>query len=110
MRDGCYFLHKQGLYETGTTPLALVWKDAHCSRYILDTDAEGVVPELQQLTLTWRMDGTVATEDEPPVVLARMPSTFSAGRKLRWGPPSGPCTPGKGASRAIMTSSHWAYW
>ena len=85
VRDGCYFLHKHSLYVPEATPLALLWKDAACSPYALDTDAHGVVPEQQLLVLAWRMDGTVATQDEPPVVLGRMPTDFaqSLGRKLR---------------------------
>ena len=92
-RDGCLFLHSQGLYTIGVSPLALVWKDEQCSRYFLDTDADGVVPRQQQLTLAWQMDGTLATEDDPPVVLARMPAGFgqSRGRKLRCGAASGVC-------------------
>lgn len=41
-RDGILLLHKEGQYEPGTsTPLALLWKDAACSRYFIDTDAAG---------------------------------------------------------------------
>ena len=40
-RDGILLLHKEGQYSPGQTPLALVWKDAACSRYFLDTDAAG---------------------------------------------------------------------
>ncbi len=45
-------------------------------RYLLDTDQEGKATEEQHLTLTYRMDGTVATEDEPPVVLGQLPASF----------------------------------
>lgn len=30
-----------------SSPLALLWKDTACSRYLLDTDPSGVVPPLQ---------------------------------------------------------------
>ena len=46
-RDGLYFLHKEGHYSLDTTPLAVLWKDEACSPYIIDTDANGVVPEHQ---------------------------------------------------------------
>lgn len=72
-RDGLLLLHKELQYASGITPLALVWKDANCSRYFIDTDAQGLVPERQQVILEYRMDCTVATEDEPPVVLGRIP-------------------------------------
>lgn len=39
-RDGLLLLHKEGQYHTGHTPLALLWKDAACSRYVIDTDAQ----------------------------------------------------------------------
>jgi snurportin-1 len=32
----------------------------------------------QQLVLEYRMDRTVATQDEPPAVLGRMPASFVA--------------------------------
>ncbi|KAK9808700.1 hypothetical protein WJX72_002173 [[Myrmecia] bisecta] len=86
-RDGCYLLHKEGQYELGPSPLALLWKDAACSSFLVDTDASGVVPQYQQLVLEYRMDRTVATSDDPPVVLGRMPDAFvqSLGDKLRPG-------------------------
>lgn len=36
-------------YQTGNTPLALVWKDENCSQYVLDTDSKGQVPSQQQV-------------------------------------------------------------
>ena len=42
VRDGLSILHREGRYEAGRgTPLALLWKDAACSRYLLETDAAG---------------------------------------------------------------------
>jgi len=43
-----------------------------------DTDADGIVPPHQQVVLTYRADATVATADEPPVVLGRMPQDWVA--------------------------------
>jgi hypothetical protein len=37
-RDG---LHKEGHYTLGQSPLALIWKDASCCRFLLDTDLNG---------------------------------------------------------------------
>jgi snurportin-1 len=79
-RDGLYLLHCEGRYQQGSpSPLALTWKDAACSSYYIDTDARGVVPEHQQVTLVLQLDGGVATHDEAPLVLGRMPAQFMAG-------------------------------
>ncbi|KAK9832305.1 hypothetical protein WJX74_005806 [Apatococcus lobatus] len=75
-RDGLLLLHKEGHYHQGPTPLALLWKDAACSRYVIDTDAKGVIPEHQQVVLEFRMDHTVATGDDPPQVVGKLPSSF----------------------------------
>ncbi|KAG2441934.1 hypothetical protein HXX76_003539 [Chlamydomonas incerta] len=86
MRDGLYLLHRQGHYVPGPapSPLALLWKDLGCSRYLMDTDAKGLPLEHQQAILAYRADRTVATEDDPPVVLGRLPEAFvtSAGERL----------------------------
>ncbi|KAG2451618.1 hypothetical protein HYH02_003399 [Chlamydomonas schloesseri] len=87
MRDGLYLLHRQGHYVPGPapSPLALLWKDLGCSRYLMDTDAKGLPLEHQQAILAYRADRTVATEDDPPVVLGRLPEAFvaSAGERLQ---------------------------
>lgn len=41
------FLHKEGHYSLDSTPLALLWKDAHCSQYVLETEGDGTVPDQQ---------------------------------------------------------------
>ena len=46
-RDGVYLLHKEGHYSLDSTPLAVLWKDGACSRYCIDTDAQGVASEHQ---------------------------------------------------------------
>ncbi|GIL69574.1 hypothetical protein Vretifemale_497 [Volvox reticuliferus] len=89
LRDGLYFLHRHGHYSPGlsTSPLALLWKDLGCSRYLLDTDSSGQPLEHQAITLSYRADRTVATEDDPPVVLGKLPEAFSTamGDKLKPG-------------------------
>ena len=103
-RDGLLLLHREAQYAPGgprhaTTPLALLWKDAACSRYLLDTDAAGAALAAQAVVLEYRMDRSVATADEAPVVLGRMPEAFVAqlgcvgvgrGAGGHWGLPS-PC-------------------
>eukprot|EP00882_Tetradesmus_deserticola_P007875 GHRQ01008289.1.p1 GENE.GHRQ01008289.1~~GHRQ01008289.1.p1 ORF type:complete len:253 (+),score=91.54 GHRQ01008289.1:440-1198(+) len=80
VQDGVYLRHAEGHYYQGggCTPLALLWKDESCSRYLLDTDGDGVVPEHQQVVLQYQGPPTdgVATTDEPPVVLGRLPQEF----------------------------------
>ncbi|KAI4343617.1 hypothetical protein L6164_010948 [Bauhinia variegata] len=55
-------------YQTGITPLALVWKDEKCSQYVIDTDNKGQVPTQQQVVLELQEDGKLTTSDDPPVV------------------------------------------
>lgn len=43
VQDGVLMLHKEAQYSPGQTPLALLWKDAGCSRYVIDTDAAGAI-------------------------------------------------------------------
>ncbi|GMP34133.1 hypothetical protein CsSME_00007137 [Camellia sinensis var. sinensis] len=48
VKDGLLFYNKHAHYQTGNTPLALVWKDENCSQYVIDTDSRGQVPSQQQ--------------------------------------------------------------
>lgn len=73
LRDGLLFLNKEAHYDLGQSPLALVWKDAHVSRYFLDTDAAGVVPEWQHIVLQFLDSVHVATGDVPPIVVCTVP-------------------------------------
>ncbi|KAI5080951.1 hypothetical protein GOP47_0004134 [Adiantum capillus-veneris] len=75
-RDGCLFLNRHAHYVLGVTPLALLWKDPASSRYHIDTDSKGNVPAYQQIVLEYQEDETVATCDDPKVVLGRMPQEF----------------------------------
>ena len=63
--DGLSFIHKESHYHFGQSPLFVLWKDAHCSRYLIDTDSQGKALEQQQVKLQLLMDGTVATSDDP---------------------------------------------
>eukprot|EP00793_Prasinoderma_coloniale_P006325 PRCOL_00001155-RA len=77
-RDGILLVHREAHYELGQTELALLWKDAHCSSYLVDTDAEGNVPKAQFVALRYRAaDGACVTRDAPePTALTRLPQTF----------------------------------
>jgi snurportin-1 len=92
-RDGLYFVHRSAMYQCGQTPLALVWKDPHCSRYFVDTDPSGVPLREQHMILKYCQDRSVVTSDDQPVALAVMPESFvkevgpsrlSAGSLLRF--------------------------
>eukprot|EP00249_Psilotum_nudum_P017860 c26526_g1_i2 orf=34-1209(+) len=75
-RDGLLFYNRHAHYVLGLTPLVLLWKDANCSQYYLDTDSKGNVPPCQQVVLKLQGDGTVVTSDDPPVTLGSMPQKF----------------------------------
>lgn len=87
-RDGVLFLHVESAYSCDeASPLALVWKDGSCSRYVVDTDAGGKALERQSALLRVaeveqggggeeggrRRCLAAATGDEPPVPLAPVP-------------------------------------
>lgn len=86
-RDGIQFLAKDGNYELGVTPLAVMWKDPNTSDFFLDENPDGsdtqrVVLSLQSAT------GDVVTGDPTPIALARLPAHFleSAGRAAESAP------------------------
>ncbi|XP_043726349.1 snurportin-1 [Telopea speciosissima] len=75
-KDGLSFYNKHAHYQTGNTPLALVWKDENCSQYVLDTDSKGQVPAQQQVVLELQDDGKLTTSDDPPVVCGCLDTNF----------------------------------
>lgn len=77
-QDGLYFIHSKSQYTHGQTPLALLWKDQHCSRFPIDTDAKGTPLPAQMVTLRYEGPETrnVSTADDPPVVLGLLPDRF----------------------------------
>lgn len=85
VKDGLLFYNKHALYQTGNTPLALIWKDEHCSQYVLDTDSQGHVPAQQQVVLELQDDGKVTTSDGPPVVFGCIDGEFQQKSGLRSG-------------------------
>nr|AQY17497.1 snurportin-1 [Liriodendron chinense] len=82
-KDGLLFYNKHAHYQTGNTPLALVWKDEKCSQYVLDTDSKGQVPSHQHVVLELQDDGKVTTSDDPPVVFGCLDREFIQKSGLR---------------------------
>jgi len=76
IKDGLLFYNKHAHYQTGNTPLALVWKDDKCSQYVVDTDSKGLVPNQQQVVLELQDNGNLTTSDDPPVVFGCLDTTF----------------------------------
>lgn len=61
-------LSRHAHYQTGNTPLALVWKDENCSQYVIDTDNKGQVLSQQQVYLQ-SLDSLVCFPFHSPVKL-----------------------------------------
>ncbi|KAG7954252.1 hypothetical protein I3843_11G007700 [Carya illinoinensis] len=76
VKDGLLFYNKHAHYQTGNTPLALVWKDENCSQYVIDTDSKGQIPSQQQVVLELQDNGCLATSDDPPVVFGCLDGGF----------------------------------
>ncbi|KAL2934492.1 Snurportin-1 [Bienertia sinuspersici] len=76
VKDGLLFYNKHAHYQSGNTPLTLVWKDEKCSQYVIDTDSAGKVPSKQQVVLELQSDGKVTTSDDPPVVFGCLDQEF----------------------------------
>lgn len=85
VKDGLLFCNKHAHYQTGNTPLALVWKDENCSQYVIDTDSKGMVPHQQQVVLELQDDGKLTTSDDPPIVLGCLDGEFLQKAKLHTG-------------------------
>lgn len=76
VKDGLLFYNRHAHYQTGNTPLTLVWKDENCSQYVIDTDSKGQVPSQQQVVLELQDDGNLTTSDDPPVVFGSLDGDF----------------------------------
>ncbi|CAA2979025.1 Hypothetical predicted protein [Olea europaea subsp. europaea] len=76
VKDGLLFCNKHAHYQSGNTPLILVWKDENCSQYVIDTDSKGQVPNKQQVVLELLFDGKLATSDDPPVIFGCLNEDF----------------------------------
>ncbi|XP_077212222.1 snurportin-1 protein [Tasmannia lanceolata] len=85
IKDGLLFYYKHAHYQTGNTPLALVWKDEKCSQYVLDTDSKGQVPDQQQVVLELQDDGKLTTSDDPPIIIGCLDGAFIQKSALRSG-------------------------
>ena len=62
-RDGLLFYHKEGFYEPGTTPLVRQWKDAACSRYVVNTSGDGELQDAQRVVLSVSSTGSLETSE-----------------------------------------------
>lgn len=76
VKDGLLFYNKHAHYQSGNTPLVLVWKDENCSQYVIDTDNKGQIPTQQQVVLELQDDGKLLTSDDPPAVLGCLNQEF----------------------------------
>ncbi|MCL7023818.1 hypothetical protein MKW94_021370 [Papaver nudicaule] len=85
VKDGLSFYNKHAHYQTGNTPLALVWKDGNCSQYFIDTDSKGQVPPHQHVVLVLNADGSLTTSDDPPIVFRCFTHEFVLKSKLKPG-------------------------
>ncbi|KAK9277806.1 hypothetical protein L1049_027362 [Liquidambar formosana] len=85
VKDGLLFYNKHAHYQTGNTPLALVWKDEKCSQYVIDTDSKGQVPIQQQVVLELQDDRKLTTSDDPLVVFGCLDGDFIQKSGLRSG-------------------------
>ncbi|XP_049376204.1 uncharacterized protein LOC125841181 [Solanum stenotomum] len=85
VKDGLLFYNKHAQYQTGNTPLSLVWKDDHCSQYVIDTDNKGQVQSQQQVVLELLDDGRLATSDDPPVIFGCLLGEFMQKTELHRG-------------------------
>eukprot|EP00892_Ulva_mutabilis_P003393 jgi/Ulvmu1/1425/UM011_0154.1 len=77
-KDGLIFSHSMSPYIVGgaaSSPFALRWKDACCSRWPIDTDPAGSVLTEQHAVLAYRANGELVTGDAvDPVVLGKLPT------------------------------------
>ncbi|CAK9045300.1 Snurportin-1 (RNA U transporter 1) [Durusdinium trenchii] len=66
-KDSLLFLHREGRYQVSepVTPVARLWRDAHVSRYVVDTpDEKGAeLPPKQSVVLEIRGGGRLRTAD-----------------------------------------------
>lgn len=85
VKDGLLFYNKHAQYQTGNTPLSLVWKDDCCSQYVIDTDNKGQVQSQQQVVLELLDDGRLATSDDPPVIFGCLLGEFMQKTELHHG-------------------------
>nr|KAJ0209851.1 hypothetical protein LSAT_V11C400188890 [Lactuca sativa] len=79
-----FIIYRHAHYQTGNTPLALVWKDETCSEYVIDTDNKGQIPNQQQVVLEVQENGELVTSDDPPVVLGCLNAGLNIGNLVRF--------------------------
>jgi snurportin-1 len=55
-QDGLWLFHSESHYVLGSTPLALCWKDAQCSKYLIDHDGKRSNSHSDRLSLVLSVD------------------------------------------------------
>lgn len=66
VKDCLLFLNKESHYQTGVSPLALLWKDPHCSAYFIESRSAG---DEQVASLVVGPANQLNTSDNPPMTL-----------------------------------------
>ena len=66
VKDCLLFLNRESHYQAGVSPLALLWKDPHCSAYFIESRSAG---DEQVASLMVGAGGELNTSDDPPMVL-----------------------------------------
>lgn len=64
VQDGILLIHKETHYVLGLSPLMLAWKDAHCSRFFVDTNDGKTITQNQVAVLSVHAGGAVKTADD----------------------------------------------
>ena len=63
-QDGLLFLQADSLYEQGSSPLCLVWKDPVCSRFFIDHDEETVTHITPSYDLNYPADAIAVSASD----------------------------------------------
>jgi snurportin-1 len=66
VKDCLLFLNQESHYQAGVSPLALLWKDPHCSAYFIESRSAG---DEQLASLVLGAAGEFNTSDDPPMNL-----------------------------------------
>jgi snurportin-1 len=70
VKDCLLFLNRETEYQAGVTPLALLWKDSHCSAYFIESRSAG---HEQIVSLVLGPAGELNTADDPPMTIGMLP-------------------------------------
>lgn len=82
VKDCLLFLNQESHYQAGVSPLALLWKDPHCSAYFIESRSAG---DEQVASLVLGSAGELNTSDDPPMKLGTLSSEELQRHNLRLG-------------------------